>query len=74
MSFSTTACLEIFSTDYADGEFEMPTRGKAVPSTERFHRLVWGRGAASEETRLGLIAGGLVDGTVNVYNLSLIHI
>ena len=32
MSFSTTACLEIFSTDYADGEFEMPTRGKAVPS------------------------------------------
>ena len=42
MSFSTTACLEIFSTDYADGEFEMPTRGKAVPSTERFHRLVWG--------------------------------
>ena len=68
LSFSTTACLEIFSTDYADGEFEMPTRGKAVPSTERFHRLVWGRGAASEETRLGLIAGGLVDGTVNVYN------
>ena len=37
MSFSTTACLEIFSTDYADGEFEMPTRGKAVPSTERLH-------------------------------------
>tara|TARA_Y100001954_G_scaffold207869_1_gene231743 strand:+ start:555 stop:4292 length:3738 start_codon:yes stop_codon:yes gene_type:complete len=69
LSFSTTACLEIFSTDYASMETEMESVGRAVPSTERFHRLVWGcGGAASEETRLGLIAGGLVDGTVNVYN------
>ena len=60
---------EIFSTDYASMETEMESVGRAVPSTERFHRLVWGCwGAASEETRLGLIAGGLVDGTVNVYN------
>ena len=69
LSFSTTACLEIFETDYASAETEMPVVGKAVPSTERFHRIVWGNaGVGSEETRLGLIAGGLVDGTVNVYN------
>jgi protein transport protein SEC31 len=70
LSFSTTACLEIFSTDFASDELEMPTVGKAVPATERFHRLVWGTAgsAHSEEMRLGVIAGGLVDGTVNVYN------
>ena len=52
LSFSTTACLEIFSTDYASMETEMESVGRAVPSTERFHRLVWGSGGKeSEETR-----------------------
>ncbi|CEF99808.1 Helicase, C-terminal [Ostreococcus tauri] len=69
LSFSTTACLEIFEVDYASREMDMPVVGKAIPSTERFHRIVWGSaGIGSTETRLGLIAGGLVDGTVNVYN------
>lgn len=66
--FSTTACLEIFSTDYVDGEFEMLMCGKVVLLMERFYRLVWGRGVVLEEMWLGLIVGGLVDGTVNVYN------
>jgi len=70
LSFSTTACLEIFETNYASEDLEMPVVGRAVPATERFHRLVWGTcgSETSEEMRLGVIAGGLVDGTVNVYN------
>ena len=51
LSFSTTACLEIFSTDYASMETEMESVGRAVPSTERFHRLVWGSGGRRARRR-----------------------
>ena len=45
----------------------MPLAGGAVAANERFHRLVWGP-HATETTPHGLIAGGLVDGSVNLYN------
>ena len=45
----------------------MPLAGGAVAANERFHRLVWGP-HATEATPHGLIAGGLVDGSVNLYN------
>ena len=45
----------------------MPLAGGAVAANERFNRLVWGK-HATEGTPHGLIAGGLVDGSVNLYN------
>jgi protein transport protein SEC31 len=47
----------------------MPLAGGAVAANERFHRLVWSpAGAETEGMPHGLIAGGLVDGSVNLYN------
>ena len=45
----------------------MPLAGGAVAANERFHRLVWGK-HTTEGMPHGLIAGGLVDGSVNLYN------
>jgi protein transport protein SEC31 len=45
----------------------MPLAGGAVAANERFHRLAWGP-HMTESTPYGLIAGGLVDGSVNLYN------
>ena len=69
LSFSTTACLEVFKLDYANPSTDMPLAGGAVAANERFHRLVWGpAGSDTKETPHGIIAGGLVDGSVNLYN------
>ena len=45
----------------------MPLAGGAVAANERFHRLAWGP-LQTEGMPHGLIAGGLVDGSVNLYN------
>lgn len=69
LSFSTTACLEVFKVDYSKPSADMPLAGGAVAATERFHRLVWGpTGSDTEGLSHGVIAGGLVDGSVNLYN------
>ena len=66
MSFSSTATCEIFSLDPPN---VLERRGVEVESHERFHRLVWGALPNSgEEYPLGVIAGGLVDGSVNLFN------
>ena len=70
MSFTTSSTLEIFKVDF-DGSTELPLAGAAVPAPERFHRLAWGTtGIESETHSLGIIAGGLVDGTVLLYDPS----
>jgi hypothetical protein len=50
LSFSSSACLEIFNLDFAEATTEMPLAGEAVATSERFHRLVWGTTAADSET------------------------
>lgn len=50
LSFSSSACLEIFNLDFADASTDMPLAGEAVATSERFHRLVWGTTAADSET------------------------
>ncbi|XP_068661823.1 protein transport protein SEC31 homolog B-like isoform X1 [Aristolochia californica] len=69
LSFSSSANLEIFKLDFQSDDAELPVVGECA-STERFHRLSWGGnlGSASDEFDLGLIAGGLVDGSVSVWN------
>ncbi|XP_059649143.1 protein transport protein SEC31 homolog B-like [Cornus florida] len=68
LSFSSSANLEIFKLDFQSDDRELPLVG-ASPSSERFNRLSWGRSpSGSDEFSLGLIAGGLVDGNIGLWN------
>ncbi|XP_030495434.2 protein transport protein SEC31 homolog B [Cannabis sativa] len=74
LSFSSTANLEIFKLDFQTDDRDIPVVGE-TPSSERFNRLSWSKptDSGSEKFGLGLIAGGLVDGSIDIYNpLSLI--
>lgn len=75
LSFSSSASLEIFELDFQSDDRELPVVGES-PSSERFNRLSWARPTdpASEKFGLGLIAGGLVDGSIDIWNpVSLIR-
>ncbi|KAK6933923.1 WD40 repeat [Dillenia turbinata] len=68
LSFSSSASLEIFKLDFQSDDRELPLIAEC-PSSERFNRLSWGKkGAGSENFPLGLIAGGLVDGSIDIWN------
>ncbi|CAL5400811.1 unnamed protein product [Camellia sinensis] len=74
LSFSSSANLEIFKLDFQSDDRELPVVGEST-SSERFNRVSWGQNPSpSEEFSLGLIAGGLVDGNIAIWNpLSLIR-
>ncbi|KAL0797967.1 hypothetical protein Bca101_053141 [Brassica carinata] len=74
LSFSSSSSLEIFELDFHSEDHEMKLLGQCS-SSERFTRLAWGSyGSGSEESPYGLIAGGLVDGSIGLWNpLSLFH-
>ncbi|XP_031267395.1 protein transport protein SEC31 homolog B [Pistacia vera] len=74
LSFSSSANLEIFKLDFQSEDRDLPVVGES-PSSERFNRLAWGKnGSGSEEFSLGLVAGGLVDGSIDLWNpLTLIR-
>ncbi|XP_052211325.1 protein transport protein SEC31 homolog B-like [Diospyros lotus] len=68
LSFSSSANIEIFELDFQSDDREMPLVGEST-SSERFNRLSWGKNlSGSEEFSLGLIAGGLVDGNIAIWN------
>lgn len=68
LSFSSSANLEIFKLDFQSDSQELPVVG-ACPSSDRFNRLSWGKPkSGSGEYSLGLIAGGLGDGTISLWN------
>ncbi|KAB1998781.1 hypothetical protein ES319_D12G113900v1 [Gossypium barbadense] len=68
LSFSSSASLEIFKLDFQNDDRELTVVGE-YPSSERFNRLTWAKnGSASDEFSLGLIAGGLVDGNIDLWN------
>lgn len=74
LSFSSSASLEIFRLDFQSDDRDLPLIAES-PSSERFNRLSWGKnGSGTDEFSMGLIAGGLVDGTIGLWNpLSLIR-
>ncbi|KAK4770609.1 hypothetical protein SAY87_031141 [Trapa incisa] len=68
MSFSSSASIEIFKVDFQSDDKDLPLVAE-LPSSERFNRLSWGRnGSSSDEFSLGLVAGGLVDGSIDIWN------
>ncbi|CAM6099177.1 unnamed protein product [Calypogeia fissa] len=67
-SFSSSASLEILQLDFANTGQDLPVVN-SCPTTERFNRLSWANNAVgSEEYSLGIIAGGLSDGSINLWN------
>ncbi|XP_010269720.1 PREDICTED: protein transport protein SEC31 homolog B-like [Nelumbo nucifera] len=68
LSFSSSANIEIFKLDFQSDDRELLLTGEC-PSSERFNRLSWSKtGSGTEEFSLGLIAGGLVDGHISIWN------
>lgn len=69
LSFSSSANVEIFKLDFQSDDRDLPVVGEST-SSEKFNRLSWARptGSGSQEFGLGLIAGGLVDGTIDIWN------
>ncbi|XP_028760563.1 protein transport protein SEC31 homolog B [Neltuma alba] len=74
LSFSSSSNLEIFNLDFQSDDQELPLVAECT-SSERFNRLSWGKSSsASEGFSLGLVAGGLVDGNIGLWNpLTLIR-
>ncbi|XP_004303090.1 PREDICTED: protein transport protein SEC31 homolog B isoform X2 [Fragaria vesca subsp. vesca] len=76
LSFSSSANIEIFKLDLQSDDRDLPVVGEST-SSERFNRLSWSKpaaGSGSQDFGLGLIAGGLVDGTIDIWNpLTLIR-
>ncbi|KAL4435628.1 hypothetical protein ABPG77_002591 [Micractinium sp. CCAP 211/92] len=69
LSFTSTSQLEIFQLDFSDGSSDLKLAGAAVAAPERFSRLCWGPpGVDTKSYPYGLIAGGLADGSVCVWN------
>uniref|UniRef100_A0A0D6QV06 Sec16 Sec23-binding domain-containing protein n=1 Tax=Araucaria cunninghamii TaxID=56994 RepID=A0A0D6QV06_ARACU len=68
LSDASAAKLEIFKLDFQSYDPELPVVGEC-PSTEQFSRLSWGNvGIGTEDYPYGVIAGGLSDGTIHVWN------
>ncbi|KAK9912993.1 hypothetical protein M0R45_036821 [Rubus argutus] len=76
LSFSSSANIEIFKLDLQSDDRDLPVVGEST-SSERFNRLSWSKppsGSGSQDFSLGLIAGGLVDGNIDIWNpLTLIR-
>mgnify|MGYP000226313853 CR=1 FL=1 len=68
-SFSASASLDIFKIDFStpDTDLQLLT---SFSSTEKFNRLSWGTAgsAGGEAHPYGLLAGGLSDGNVCIWN------
>ena len=64
LSFSSSANLEIFERDFQSNDRELKLVGQCQ-SSERFNRLAWGSYGSGSD---GLIAGGLVDGNIGLWN------
>ncbi|KAK4488602.1 hypothetical protein RD792_004368 [Penstemon davidsonii] len=67
LQFSSSANLDIFELDFVSEDRQLILAGTA-PSSERFNRISWGKVVNSDEYSLGLIAGGLVDGNIGLWN------
>jgi hypothetical protein len=68
-SFQTNSQLEIYSSDLGGASgLDMPFVGSLV-TKDCFHKLAWGaKGMDDGSLPLGLLAGGMSDGSINLWN------
>jgi protein transport protein SEC31 len=60
--------LQVMAVDFAaNTPRELPVKG-AVKSNERFHRLAWGGLSSTPSMPYGILAGGMVDGGIGLWN------
>ncbi|KAG2498995.1 hypothetical protein HYH03_003181 [Edaphochlamys debaryana] len=72
ISFSTSSVLEVFPLDFASGSEALVPCG-SIAAPERFNRLAWGQHLADPSfPQLGLLAGGLADGSVCLWDPSIL--
>ncbi|KAG1669386.1 hypothetical protein FOA52_004037 [Chlamydomonas sp. UWO 241] len=67
MSFSTSSVLELYALDFASSGDALPMVGSAQ-APERFNRLAWGPRMADNTYKHGILAGGLADGSVVLWD------
>ncbi|XP_074855888.1 protein transport protein Sec31B isoform X2 [Carettochelys insculpta] len=70
-SFSTNATLEIFEIDFRDPSLDMKCRG-ILPTSNRFHKLIWGSFGNRPSDCSGVIVGGGDNGVLTLFSASQI--
>jgi hypothetical protein len=70
-NFDPTGTLEIFDIDYKQGVSEPVA---SIKTDEKLYKLAWSSESSSlgDNLALGLIAGGLENGVINLWNPSLL--
>eukprot|EP00798_Chlamydomonas_sp_ICE-L_P017882 gene17882-24273_t len=71
MSFSTNSVLEVFALDFTSTG-DAPALVGSVQAPERFNRVAWGAKVPDAPQQLGLIAGGLADGSLLLWDAGII--
>ena len=66
-SFAAGATLEVLEVEYAAPGMDLAVRG-TIECSERFNKLAWSKIGTDSQFPLGLVAGGMVDGRVNIWN------
>eukprot|EP00884_Botryococcus_braunii_P015132 jgi/Botrbrau1/2361/Bobra.39_1s0045.1 len=65
VSFSSTPVLQVLAPNFRDGGKQLPALGSPGNVQDSFNRLSWG---SLETTKMGVIAGGLNDGGVVLWD------
>jgi protein transport protein SEC31 len=71
LDFDTSAYLELFSLELSKDGAEPKLLGE-ISASERFNKLCWGVPGLQTSFPLGLIAGGLSNGTISLWDPSKI--
>ncbi|GKD54719.1 WD40/YVTN repeat-like-containing domain, ancestral coatomer element 1, Sec16/Sec31, partial [Tanacetum coccineum] len=72
LSFSSSSYLEIFKVDFSSDDRELVLCG-GISCSESFNRLSWSESVSGlEEFEFGVVAGGLADGDIGVWNPKLL--
>eukprot|EP00798_Chlamydomonas_sp_ICE-L_P021383 gene21383-28331_t len=71
MSFSTNSVLEVFSLDFSTSGDALPVVG-SIQAPERFNRVAWGAKVPESTQSLGILAGGLADGSLMLWDAAIV--
>ena len=68
-SFQTNSSVQIYDSGCGDGSHEAQLVGRALVQDSTFERIAWGsKGIADQTHDLGMIAGGMSDGAILLWD------